>query len=131
MTLLNTLSNLGGTWPKYFILTSVETFGYYEVGTMCVILGTFIFFYFIKPQVQMLQGLREKSWRLDKEKIDGSEVDENDHDDEWVLLMGYDFNFYRSEEQDYMQKERRSGNQSAREEADDSYALLERISIEK
>jgi hypothetical protein len=26
MTLLNTLSNLGGTWPKYFILLAVDYF---------------------------------------------------------------------------------------------------------
>lgn len=26
MTLLNTISNLGGTWPKYFVLEGVETF---------------------------------------------------------------------------------------------------------
>jgi hypothetical protein len=26
MTLLNTLSNLGGTWPKYFVLLAVEYF---------------------------------------------------------------------------------------------------------
>ena len=33
MTLLNTLSNLGGTWPKYFVLLAVE---YYTVAPCSV-----------------------------------------------------------------------------------------------
>lgn len=65
---LNTLSNLGGTWPKYFILNAVEVFGYFTVGSIGIIVQTFIFISYIKPNVLELQGLKGKSWRLEEKE---------------------------------------------------------------
>ncbi|KAJ3278156.1 hypothetical protein HK104_002597 [Borealophlyctis nickersoniae] len=106
MTLLNTLSNLGGTWPKYFILKAVDfytdssctvphanghrntcgtepdtvlcksmggtceirTDGYYIVGIGCVVVGLASLVLFIKPMIEKLEALPERTWRLKKEK---------------------------------------------------------------
>ena len=89
MTLLNTISNLGGTWPKYFVLEGVEKFtsktcdgrmelekcsgtlrtvtdGYYVMNTLCIIIGVFTFWTFIQPKIMTLQALPNRSWRVKK-----------------------------------------------------------------
>lgn len=88
MTLLNTLSNLGGTWPKYFVLEAVEFFtskkcivddhgiqtctiirdGYYITGIICVIIGTLIFLQFVLPNIKTLQKLPVFKWQLESRR---------------------------------------------------------------
>ncbi|KAH3903360.1 related to acetyl-CoA transporter [Saccharomycodes ludwigii] len=80
MTLLNTLSNLGGTWPKFFIMNMIDKFtvkscekrdepcyivrdGYYVTNLFCVMFGVLIYFGFIKKNANYLQKLPISSWR--------------------------------------------------------------------
>ncbi|CCF59259.1 hypothetical protein KAFR_0G02250 [Kazachstania africana CBS 2517] len=101
MTLLNTLSNLGGTWPKIFIMSMISKLttyechitgkdkdtieivhvgmeictktlggevhilkdGYYITNIICIILGTILYFGFLKKKAQQLQKLPISDWR--------------------------------------------------------------------
>ena len=93
MTLLNTVSNFGGTWPRIIIMYLINWFttyrcsdgsivrgtpdqclvnspdailirdGYYTTNLICVILGIFIYIFVIRPNAQKLQKLPLSSWR--------------------------------------------------------------------
>jgi PAT family acetyl-CoA transporter-like MFS transporter 1 len=93
MTLVNTIANLGGTWPKFFVLYFVDlltwkpeagTFasediqgndlesmvnisifndGYYVVGLLCVCVGT-IWYLFNYKTLLHLQSVELKVWRI-------------------------------------------------------------------
>ncbi|KAI8929994.1 acetyl-coenzyme A transporter 1-domain-containing protein [Entophlyctis helioformis] len=94
MTLLNTLSNLGGTWPRYFVLLAVDWLqtrrspikcseklnrdkcaalggtcefrsdGYYTVNTACIVIGLVSLILFIRPNIHYFESLRDHAWRL-------------------------------------------------------------------
>ncbi len=100
MTLLNTLSNFGGTWPRLMIMSMINYFtvysctlengsvailnrgsniqacttalrgtakvvtdGYYIANMFCIIIGTLLYFMFIKKKMLFLQTLPIGSWR--------------------------------------------------------------------
>ncbi|KAI9335041.1 acetyl-coenzyme A transporter 1-domain-containing protein [Pilaira anomala] len=96
MTLLNTFSNFGGTWPKFFVLEAVDYFtintcsvpnqtgeyvpctpecesctlvrdGYYIVGTVCVVAGLVMLLGYIKPIVKRLERYPKQMWRLNSD----------------------------------------------------------------
>ncbi|KAJ9123238.1 hypothetical protein QFC22_001434 [Naganishia vaughanmartiniae] len=72
MTLLNTVSNLGGTWPKPFVLKGIDYFS----QSSCRIpdedsddfairgLGIAILVWYIKPTAKRLQSLPLRFWRV-------------------------------------------------------------------
>lgn len=80
MTLLNTISNLGGQWPKFIILNMIDFFtikectendkcttirdGYYVTNWICITLSIIIFFTWIKKKVEILQKLPKSAWRV-------------------------------------------------------------------
>lgn len=80
MTLLNTISNLGGQWPKFLILNMIDFFtikecdeldqcttirdGYYITNWICITLSIVLFFTWIKRKVEVLQRLPKSAWRV-------------------------------------------------------------------
>lgn len=82
MTVLNTLSNIGGQWPRAIVLSGVDWFtkskcdsnkhcvtvrdGYYVMNMVCVCVGILIYLYFLKPTAMRLQSLPAKSWRKER-----------------------------------------------------------------
>mmetsp|Transcript_12981 Transcript_12981/g.19615 ORF Transcript_12981/g.19615 Transcript_12981/m.19615 type:complete len:267 (+) Transcript_12981:249-1049(+) len=77
LTLLNTLSNFGGLWPKYFVNYAVDYLttdvwgdGYYYVSWFCVLIGIVSFFLYIRRAIQMLNGQAKNSssWTVNFKK---------------------------------------------------------------
>ena len=117
MTTLNTVLNLAGTFPRFFVLQGIDKLtraqcyilpdnalsgkkkvgsfmdraepmfscdieserrsctglggrcvieqdGYFVVGILCILIGTLLFVSFIRPTIQKLQSLPQKSWRV-------------------------------------------------------------------
>ena len=78
ITLLNTFSNLGGTWPKVLVLKMVDYFtvktivngkdviikdGYYRVNLISICVGIILYFKFLKKSINKLQKLPKYVWR--------------------------------------------------------------------
>ncbi|AQZ17862.1 YBR220C [Zygosaccharomyces parabailii] len=100
MTLLNTLSNFGGTWPRMIIMSMINYFtvyecyipntnqvityqggsmekctdgwkgeasilrdGYYVTNGICLIIGTLLYFGYLKRKAQQLQTIPVDAWR--------------------------------------------------------------------
>ncbi|OBA27749.1 hypothetical protein HANVADRAFT_1626 [Hanseniaspora valbyensis NRRL Y-1626] len=78
ITLLNTFSNLGGTWPKVLVLKMVDYFtvktivdgkdvivkdGYYRVNFISICVGIILYFKFLKKSINKLQKLPKYVWR--------------------------------------------------------------------
>ena len=81
MTLLNTISNLGGNWPSTLALWFVEDLdwtppswlcappscpvidGYYVESVVCVLLG-FLWLRLNRSRVQRLQNLDLEAWKI-------------------------------------------------------------------
>lgn len=85
MTLLNTISNFGGQWPKFLILNMIDWFtikncdigdngdvdncivtrdGFYITNWICIGISIFLYFTWIKKNVGLLQKLPKNSWRV-------------------------------------------------------------------
>ena len=64
MTLLNTISNFGGTYPQYFIFGAVEMVGYYVVGASMLLIGLILGYLVVIPRIKRLQLLPSLSWKL-------------------------------------------------------------------
>ncbi|CAI8494379.1 unnamed protein product [Hanseniaspora opuntiae] len=80
ITLLNTFSNLGGTWPKILVLKMIDYYtvkivsngkefierdGYYKVNLISIIIGILLYFKFLKKSINKLQKLPKSVWRKD------------------------------------------------------------------
>ncbi|KAL6930425.1 related to acetyl-CoA transporter [Hanseniaspora guilliermondii] len=80
ITLLNTFSNLGGTWPKILVLRMIDYYtvkivsngkefiekdGYYKVNIISIIIGILLYFKFLKKNINKLQKLPKSVWRKD------------------------------------------------------------------
>lgn len=93
MTILNTLCNFGGQWPRYFVLLGVDAFtsatcletgqscatqdlkrecpgtcevhrdGYYVMNIICIFAGLLLFYGFIRRTMTNLQHLPTSMWR--------------------------------------------------------------------
>ncbi|XBW34679.1 hypothetical protein QEN19_000247 [Hanseniaspora menglaensis] len=81
ITLLNTFSNLGGTWPKIFVLKMIDHYtvkkivdgidvtlqdGYYKVNLFSIGIGVLLYFRFLKKNINKLQKLPKHVWRKSK-----------------------------------------------------------------
>lgn len=82
LTLLNTLSNFAGMWPKLPVMSTVdwlsvkrctspppsdcklEKDGFYLVASSCLILGFVIFQFLIKPAISKLQIIPKHQWTV-------------------------------------------------------------------
>ncbi|CCH45288.1 putative membrane protein [Wickerhamomyces ciferrii] len=81
MTLLNTISNLGGQWPKFIILNLIDFFtvkecdslgencqtikdGYYITNWICIGMSLILYSTWIKKKVGYLQNLPKSAWRV-------------------------------------------------------------------
>ncbi|KAH9000952.1 acetyl-coenzyme A transporter 1-domain-containing protein [Lactarius hatsudake] len=89
MTLLNTFTNLGGTWPKFFVLKAVDYFsvatcqvneagssltvkggfstsatGYYITTGLCICMGIVALVAYVLPTARKLQALPLSKWRI-------------------------------------------------------------------
>jgi len=78
MTLLNTVSNLGGNWPATIALWGIEPLsnlglgdGFYIESALCAIIGI-AWFTIARPRLIKLQSLDPKNWAVPKdiEKLD-------------------------------------------------------------
>lgn len=91
LTLLNTVSNLGNTWPKYFVLRSIDFFtiknqipcntddddpcfeierdGYYYVCLCCGIFG-FVWILYCGTTLSSFDKIPKQSWTVSRSKID-------------------------------------------------------------
>lgn len=82
ITLLNTFSNLGGTWPKVLVLKMVDYYtvksivggkdviindGYYKVNLFSIFIGVILYFKFLKKNINKLQKLPKHVWRQSHE----------------------------------------------------------------
>ncbi|KAJ8903730.1 hypothetical protein NDN08_004830 [Rhodosorus marinus] len=82
-TLLNTFSNFGGTWPKFFVLRAIDYFnvevcdsmsncvrtreGYVPVSFATVSLGALLFAFLVRPRIQdLVQSNRNSAVAKDK-----------------------------------------------------------------
>jgi PAT family acetyl-CoA transporter-like MFS transporter 1 len=92
MTLLNTIANLGGTWPKFFVLYLADLLtikdldsisqlsfvysafgigkidGFYLVGIICVVFGA-VWYYLNSSKLIKLQGSNVLVWRVRGEDV--------------------------------------------------------------
>eukprot|EP00127_Corallochytrium_limacisporum_P006964 Clim_evm18s239 gene=Clim_evmTU18s239 len=76
LTLLNTFSNFGGTWPRSVILYVMDlvsnaeggdsTAGYYITASFCVIMGTLVMYFLVRPKTKLLEELPKECWRVQK-----------------------------------------------------------------
>ena len=80
MTLLNTVANMGGSWPKFFVFAAVDRFtckddspcgilpahtdGFYIVSALCFSVGVVWYFLFRRRVVQ-LGEVDKKLWSCD------------------------------------------------------------------
>lgn len=80
MTLLNTISNLGGQWPKFVILNLIDLFtvkecdsqdqcttirdGYYITNWICITISVLLYIFWIRGKVEYLQKLPRSAWRV-------------------------------------------------------------------
>lgn len=79
MTLLTTMSNLGGLWPKLLVMSAVDWFsirdcrtqpcrivvdGYYIVNALCVAMGLVLAAKILMPIAQKLESLPPRSWHV-------------------------------------------------------------------
>eukprot|EP00158_Paraphelidium_tribonemae_P004001 Partr_v1_DN26518_c0_g1_i2_m3566 putative solute carrier family 33 (acetyl-CoA transporter), member 1 len=64
MTLLNTISNFGGTYPQFFIFKAVDAGGYYAVSFVMVAIGLVSGLLIIMPRIYVLEALPVPSWRI-------------------------------------------------------------------
>lgn len=77
MTLLNTMSNLGGLWPKLLVMSAVDWLsikdcttspcriildGYYAVNVICVMLGLALTVKVLLPITSRIERLPPRSW---------------------------------------------------------------------
>eukprot|EP00483_Globobulimina_turgida_P009350 UN09369 len=93
LTLLNTVSNLGNTWPKYFVLRSIDLFtvkneipcdvdnkvdkvcfeivrdGYYYVAAICAVFGV-IWIIYCRDMLNSFDHIPKQSWTIQRAKID-------------------------------------------------------------
>lgn len=92
LTLLNTVSNLGNTWPKYFVLRSIDLFttkheipcikdndeppcfqidsdGYYHVSAFSLIFGVIWILYVVK-YLDTFDHIPKGLWTVSRSKID-------------------------------------------------------------
>merc|ERR1711916_373480 len=66
LTVLNTLSNLGGTWPKALVMSGVDLLsfssldGYYVVMAISLVSGIAVFLLFIRPTLFRLSTIPPK-----------------------------------------------------------------------
>ncbi|OXA62750.1 Acetyl-coenzyme A transporter 1 [Folsomia candida] len=85
MTLLNTLSNLGGNWPGTLALWMAcsstlkskciaEVDGYYIESVICVIIGLIWVYTWGKPTINKLQSKSDRQW-----KVQSSESNRKEH----------------------------------------------------
>jgi hypothetical protein len=86
LTMLNTASNMGGTWHKYFTLMATEYFtvkmcirdhgatqpkkchvihdGYYVISSMCVLIGIVFVLFWVRRSLKRLQADPLSAWYL-------------------------------------------------------------------
>ena len=70
LTVLNTLSNLGGTWPKALVMSGVDLLsfngldGYYVVMAISLVAGISVFLLFIQPTLYRLSTIPPKDWTI-------------------------------------------------------------------
>jgi MFS transporter, PAT family, solute carrier family 33 (acetyl-CoA transportor), member 1 len=84
LTLLNTLSNFAGMWPKLPVMSAVDWLskkncisnlngasdcklefdGFYLVASFCLILGFLIFQFWIKPEIKKLEIIPKHHWTI-------------------------------------------------------------------
>lgn len=83
LTLLNTLSNFAGMWPKLPVMSAVDWLstkkcitgghvavcklefdGFYPVASFCLILGFLAFQFWIKPAIKKLEIIPKHQWTI-------------------------------------------------------------------
>ena len=85
LTLLNTLSNFAGMWPKLLVMSAVdwltikkciyntlksgktcvvETDGFYFVAALCLVIGFIAFQFWIAPSVRRLEMIPKHQWTI-------------------------------------------------------------------
>lgn len=77
LTLLNTLSNLGSAWPKFFMLAAVDTFsvgcvpggacaldGYFVVMSMSGVFGLVLATCYLPAELHYIASLPRSAWRV-------------------------------------------------------------------
>jgi hypothetical protein len=79
MTFLNTLSNLGGVWPKLLVMAAVDWFtiqscksgpcttildGFYAVNVLCLIAGSMLAWKYLFPMVHHLEIIQPRYWHI-------------------------------------------------------------------
>lgn len=80
LTLLNTLSNFAGMWPKLPVMSAVDWLsvkkctenssctleydGFYLVATICLAIGFLAFQFWIKPQIKKLELIPKHQWTV-------------------------------------------------------------------
>ena len=85
LTLLNTLSNFAGMWPKLPVMSAVDWLsikkcnqenvcklefdGFYLVASFCLISGFLAFQFWIKPAVRKLEIIPKHQWTIHSTSI--------------------------------------------------------------
>lgn len=79
LTLLNTLSNFAGMWPKLPVMSAVDWLskrschlgkctlqydGFYLVATVCLMTGLVLFKFWIRPAVRKLEIIPKQQWTV-------------------------------------------------------------------
>ena len=79
LTLLNTLSNFAGMWPKLPVMSAVDWLsvrkcennfctleydGFYGVATGCLLIGFVAFQFWIKPAIRKLEIIPKHQWTV-------------------------------------------------------------------
>ncbi|KAK4536129.1 hypothetical protein CDCA_CDCA07G2154 [Cyanidium caldarium] len=64
LTLLNTASNLGGTWPKPLVFFLADRFGYLPVATALPLLGWLLYAVYLRRALLSLRSVPRNAWLL-------------------------------------------------------------------
>ncbi|KAF6003039.1 Major facilitator super domain-containing protein 3 [Cyanidiococcus yangmingshanensis] len=73
LTLLNTASNLGGTWATPLVFAAAHRFGYIGVALCLPLVGLIVFFMLLRPTLIYLERVPASEWLLATEQIPSKE----------------------------------------------------------
>jgi hypothetical protein len=69
LTLLNTASNLGGTWATPFVFAAAHRFGYLGVALGLPLAGLTVFFAVLRPILIYLERVPASEWLLNERRV--------------------------------------------------------------
>lgn len=68
LTLLNTASNFGGTWPKALVFGAVDAYGFDAVALLLPLVGAVLYAVYLRRELRELSAVPRRAWHLDRQR---------------------------------------------------------------